>query len=175
MSRRALAGRALAAAAVALTLSAGAAAPAGARGSPPAGPGHAVPKTTLAAIEPQFMCVTCGIPLVVAESPAADQERQYLQSRIATGESVAAIKRDMVAQFGTAVLALPPDHGFNVAFYLVPIAVVLLGAGLVAFLTARWRRNRRRAERDVPASTAQAGPSATDLARLDADLTRFDG
>ena len=35
-------------------------------------------RTSLSAIEPQVMCVTCGIPLEVAEYPAADQERQFI-------------------------------------------------------------------------------------------------
>jgi cytochrome c-type biogenesis protein CcmH len=123
-------------------------------------------------VETQFMCVTCNIPLQVAESPAADQEKAYLQSLVARGDSVAQIKAAMVSQFGAAVLALPPDHGFNVAVYIVPIAVLLLALALVAVLVPRWRRNRRAAPPSAPAPGAP--PSDAETARLDADLARFE-
>ena len=37
------------------------------------------PRTSLPAIERQVMCVTCKIPLNVAQSPQADRERAYIQ------------------------------------------------------------------------------------------------
>lgn len=140
-----------------------------------------LPTTALAAaarvnfyeVEAQFMCVTCNIPLQVAESPAADEEKSYLESLVARGDSVAQIKTAMIAQFSSAVLALPPDHGFNVAVYLVPIAVLALALLLVAVLVPRWRRNRRAAPPGV-APTPTTQPSEAETARLDADLARFE-
>ena len=128
-------------------------------------------RTSLVAIEQQVMCVTCGIPLQEADSPAAQQEKAYIQQLIDAGDTAATIKARLVVEYGDAVLALPPDRGFNVAFYLIPIAVVLAALAIVALLLPRWRRNRR-------AGSAAAGQpdalSATDSARLDADLARFE-
>jgi cytochrome c-type biogenesis protein CcmH len=136
-----------------------------------AAPASAVtPRTSLSAIEQQVMCVTCGIPLQEADSPAAQQEKQFIQGLVADGDSAAQIKRKLVQEYTTAVLALPPDRGFNVAFYLVPIAAVLAALALLAVLLPRWRRNRAAA----PASDAPSALSAAENARLDADLARFD-
>ncbi len=136
-----------------------------------AAPAAAVtPRTSLVAIEQQVMCVTCGIPLQEADSPAAQQEKAYIQHLVSAGDSVSKIKAKLVAQYGDAVLALPPDRGFNVAFYLVPIAAVLLALVIVALLLPRWRRNRRAS----PAPGSAEPLSATDSARLDADLARFE-
>ena len=137
-----------------------------------AAPALAVPqRTSLSAIEPQVMCVTCEIPLVVAESPAADQERHFISQLVAQGDTAAQVKQALVAQYGEGVLALPPDRGFNVAFYLIPVAVVAVALALVALLLPRWRRNRRE---KPPAGGGAGTPSESETARLDADLARFD-
>jgi cytochrome c-type biogenesis protein CcmH len=126
---------------------------------------------TLPTIERQVMCVTCKIPLNVAESPQADRERAFIRGQIAQGRSEAQIKHALVAEYGPAVLALPGAKGFDLTAYVVPAAVVLALAGLLAVLLPGWRR-RARAQR------AQLGEaprlSASDAARLQADLDRFD-
>ena len=102
------------------------------------------------------MCVTCNIPLVEAESPQADDERQYLVSLINQGMTPAMIRRNMVATFGTGVLSLPPASGFDLAVYLVPIGVVVVLITVVALLLPRWRRRRAvAADRDGPEPATQ--------------------
>ena len=136
-----------------------------------AGAGQAAfaPRTSLPAIERQVMCVTCKIPLNVAESPQADRERAFIQSLIVEGKSEAQIKRALVGQYGPAVLALPSSHGFDLAAYLVPIAALLaLHVGLA--LLPRWRRGSAAAPAQEPATPL----SGSDAARLDADLAHFD-
>jgi cytochrome c-type biogenesis protein CcmH len=115
------------------------------------------------------MCVTCKIPLNLAQSPQADRERAFIRALIAQGRSQAQIKGALVDQYGPAALALPKASGFDLAAYLVPAgAVLLLVAGLLALL-ARWRR---RAARGGPSPAP--GLSEADAAELDADLARFD-
>jgi cytochrome c-type biogenesis protein CcmH len=136
-----------------------------------AGPAAAASHPSLPAIERQVMCVTCKIPLDVAESPQADRERAFIQSLIAHGETEAQIKRTLVGQYGPAVLALPSAHGFALAAYLVPVAAVLALLAALAVLLPRWRRRAlARADSDAQEATL----SSADAARLDADLARFD-
>ncbi|MGC2374299.1 MAG: cytochrome c-type biogenesis protein CcmH [Solirubrobacteraceae bacterium] len=131
----------------------------------------ATPSTTLPAIERQVMCVTCKIPLNVAESPQADRERAFIRTLIDEGRSEAQVKQALVAQYTDAVLGLPSAKGFDLTAYLVPIAVVVALIGLLALLLPSWRRHAR-----VQAASSSGAPelSADDAARLDADLERYD-
>jgi cytochrome c-type biogenesis protein CcmH len=136
-----------------------------------AGPAAAAdsPRASLPAIERQVMCVTCKIPLNLAESPQADRERAFIRALIAQGRSQAQIKRALVDQYGPTALALPKASGFDLAAYLVPAgAVLLLVAGLFALL-ARWRRRAAPGGPSPPPALSEA-----DAAELDADLARFD-
>jgi len=140
-------------------------APAGSAASKP------VPRTSLPAIERQVMCVTCKIPLNVAQSPQADRERAFIQSLIDQGDSEAQVKRALIGQYGSTVLGLPAAHGFDLAAYLVPLAVVLALLVTLALLLPSWRRRARASSGPV----APAAPlSASEAARLESDLARFD-
>jgi len=131
----------------------------------------ATPRTSLPVMERQFMCVTCKIPLNVAESPQADREKSYIQELIDRGDTEGQIKNALVAQYGAAVLGLPGTHGFDLAAYLVPLAVVLGLIALLVLLLPRWRRQaREKAQREG----APPLISAADAARLESDLARFD-
>jgi len=133
--------------------------------------GGAGTNTSLPVIERQVMCVTCKIPLNVAQSPQADRERAFIQGLIDQGEGEAQIKRQLVGQYGPTVLGLPSAHGFDLTAYLVPLAVVLAALAMLLLLLPRWRRHARaQARRGAPAATL----SAADQARLESDLARFD-
>jgi cytochrome c-type biogenesis protein CcmH/NrfF len=138
------------------------------------GAAAAVPRTTLPAVEGQVMCVTCKISLTVAQSPQADRERDFIQRLIDRGRDEAQIKRALVYQYGPAVLALPSDHGFDLAAYIVPAAVVLGLLAMAAVLLPRWRRHARSATVLDAAEAPAAGLSPADAARLEADMARFD-
>jgi cytochrome c-type biogenesis protein CcmH/NrfF len=136
-----------------------------------AGAGGASTHTSLPVIERQVMCVTCKIPLDVAQSQQADRERAFIQSLIDVGQTEAQIKRSLVAQYGPTVLALPAAHGFDLTVYLVPLAAFLALLATLAVLLPRWRRRaREQAARAVDAPQL----SSADSARLDADLAKFD-
>ena len=128
-------------------------------------------KVSLPVIERQVMCVTCKIPLMVAESPEADRERAFIQKRIDEGQSEAQIKQALLAEYGPAVLGLPAAKGFDLTVYLVPLAVVVLFAGIILTLLPRWRRATRE---QAPAEPHGHSLGAADAARLESDLARFD-
>jgi cytochrome c-type biogenesis protein CcmH len=131
----------------------------------------ATPRTSMPTIERQVMCVTCKIPLNVAESPQSQRERAYIRGLIAEGKTEAQIKSELVAQYGSSVLALPNAKGFDLAAYLVPAAVVLALIGLLALLLPSWRRHARaQGANSADAPELRTGAAA----RLDADLERFD-
>jgi cytochrome c-type biogenesis protein CcmH len=128
------------------------------------------PKTDLKTVEEQVMCVVCRTPLSVAGGPQAAAERDLINGLIAQGKDEDQIKDALVAEYGERVLALPDDEGFNLAVYLVPIAVVVAALALVAVALPRWRRRAR----TDPAAAAGPELSAEDARRLDEDMRRYD-
>ncbi|WP_028061542.1 cytochrome c-type biogenesis protein [Candidatus Solirubrobacter pratensis] len=133
------------------------AAPASAAGRPP----------TLADLEDEVMCVECGTPLIVSQSPVANQERSFINEQIAAGKDKQQIKAALVAEYGEQVLAEPKGGGFDSTLWIVPVVIVLLGAAGIFFAVRRWRRNG-------PEPRAPLAPalSAEDARRLDAELGR---
>lgn len=135
----------------------------------PAPAGAATPRTTLHAMEQQVMCVVCKTPLAVANGPQADAERQEILALIAQGKTGAQIRAALVREYGDRVLALPQDKGFNIAVYLIPIAVVAVALALLALALPRWRRRAA-----APQATSGPALSPEDARRLDEDLARYD-
>src|SRR5215218_3151861 len=131
----------------------------------------AAERASLIEIEKQVMCPVCGTLLQLAESPQAQRERVFINRLIDEGKSEAEIKDTLVAEYGDEVLALPPDSGFSLSAYLVPIVAFLIAVVALAIGVLRWRRAG--GDDDGPAARA-AGPSGEDSKRLDADLARYD-
>lgn len=127
-------------------------------------------RASLPDIEDEVMCVTCNVPLNIAESPQAYRQREYIRRLIEEGQTKDQIKASLVAEYGEDVLALPDDDGVGIAAYAVPIAVVALFGAVLAVLVPRWRRRR------PEAASVGGAPVASDaeLRRLDEDLHRFD-
>jgi cytochrome c-type biogenesis protein CcmH len=146
-----------------------AAAPAGALG----GTAPAVqPKTTLPDVEDEVMCPICGTALNLSASPQADRERTFIRRQIAAGKTKGQIEDELVAQYGTRVLAEPPKSGFDLTAWLVPGAAILLAAVAIALGLWRWRRAARGG--DGPPATGGPPIDPADSERLDADLARYD-
>jgi cytochrome c-type biogenesis protein CcmH len=130
-----------------------------------------VQRASMANVESQVMCVTCGIPLELAVSPQADRERAEIQTLIDEGLTTAQIKSYLVAQLGPNVLALPPRKGFDLTVYVVPVVVIVLLLALFAVGLRRWRQRER-----PDAAEDHIGPELglIDANRLRDDLARFD-
>jgi cytochrome c-type biogenesis protein CcmH len=125
------------------------------------------PKTSVTDIEDEVMCLQCGVPLNLAEdAPSARQERLFIQSRVDRCESKKQIKDELVAQFGSRILAQPKSR----SAWLVPVIAFVAGVLAVGFGAQRWRRRRT----STTVAPAGAGLDAGDSARLQADIDRYD-
>jgi cytochrome c-type biogenesis protein CcmH len=135
----------------------------------------AQPRASFNDVEDEVMCDTCNVPLNIAESDRADQERAAIRKLIARGLTKEQILAELERTYGPGILAKPQDSGFSLAVWWVPVAVV---AGLVALLAAllpRWRRRGRdRGDADDRARARAPTLSAADERRLDEDLARYD-
>ena len=132
--------------------------------APAAALAQSCPKTSLADLEDEVMCLQCGVPLNVSEdAPAARRQRVFIQEQVDDCRSKQEIKDMLVAQFGERVLAEPDSTGA----WLVPAAAILGGLLLAGGAAWQWRRQR---------TPSAAGPpiASEDDARLRADMERYD-
>jgi cytochrome c-type biogenesis protein CcmH len=133
------------------------------------------PKTTLADVEADVMCPTCGTPLALAsEAPQAIRQRALIERLIERCRSKREIEDVLVAEFGPGVLALPEADGFNLSAYLVPALGLLLAAAGVGAAARRWRRDGRAAGDAAASGDEPAGDDPAAAERLDADLKRYE-
>ncbi|MFP5361556.1 MAG: cytochrome c-type biogenesis protein CcmH [Thermoleophilia bacterium] len=127
-------------------------------------------RASLVDIEDEVMCVTCKIPLNIAESPQATRQRELIRRLIDRGLDKQQIKAALVAEYGQDVIALPDADGFGITAYAVPIALLAVLAAALALLVPRWRSRSSAGIDDVPAEAL----SSADAHRLDEELARYD-
>ena len=132
---------------------------------------NTAPRASYIEVLNDVMCVVCHEPLAVAQSPEAFQERQYIRTLIAQGETQGQIEHNLVEQYGPAVLARPPANGVNLLVYIVPPVVLILGLGTLAIFLPRWRRRARQSDAGPTPAATQLDPA--DAQRLRDDLGRY--
>ena len=118
-------------------------------------------------LEAELVCPTCKTTLDQSDAPVARRMKQIIRTRIAEGATEQQIKDELVAQFGSGVLAEPPKSGFDLLAWLVPLG--LLGAGGVGVAALAWGWSRRGG---APDAGAAVDPELE--RRLDDALERFD-
>jgi cytochrome c-type biogenesis protein CcmH len=128
---------------------------------------------TLSELQHEVMCPTCHQLLELSDAPIADRIRAFIRVRINAGDTKSEIKHRLVSEFGEAVLAAPPTHGFDLLAWLLPI-LGLAGSGTVILgLARRWMRQTR--EPSKPMQADDGAPLDPGLARrLDEELAFFD-
>ena len=123
---------------------------------------------TLGELEGEVMCPVCETTLDQSSSPAAQQIKRVIATRIAAGDTKTQIKDRLVAEYGSAILAAPPHKGFGLVAWWLPVAGILAAAVAVGVGARRWARARE---------PAPAGPplDAASERRLDDELRRYEG
>jgi cytochrome c-type biogenesis protein CcmH/NrfF len=140
---------------------------------PPSVASAAGARASLTDIENDVMCVECHEPLAVAQSPQAYAERNFIRGLIAQGATKTQIERQLVAQYGPAVLGKPPARGFNLTVYVLPPAIALIGIATLALTLPRWRRRAQQGRSPPIAPAPRLSPA--DERRLDDELSQFSG
>ena len=123
---------------------------------------------SLAELEGEVMCPVCETTLDQSSSPAAQQIKRVIASRISAGDTKTQIKDRLVAEYGDAILAAPPHEGLGRVAWWLPV-IGSVAAGVVVGVGAlRWARAR---------APAAAGPPLDPASerRLDDELRRFEG
>lgn len=119
-------------------------------------------------LEAELVCPVCETTLDQSNAPVAERMKAYIRARIAAGDSAQDIRDALVAEFGPGVIARPPEGGFGLLAWLLPLGAVLVGIVVLAALVRSWSRRR------TPSDT-EAEPLDPALERrVDEELARFD-
>jgi len=127
------------------------------------------------AIAKQLFCPVCeNTPLDVCPTEACRQWRDLIRLKLAEGWTEDQIKQYFVDNYGARVLSEPPRTGLNWLVYLVPPALIGVGA-LILFTAFRsWRRlDAELAEADA-GSGEEAAPDDEYITRLEEELRQRD-
>ena len=125
-----------------------------------------------AELESELVCPVCEATLDTSDAPVARRMKAYIRARIAAGDSKSEIKAQLVDQFGSAALAVPPRKGFDWIAWLLPFGGLAAAAIVVSALAWRWSRGRGN---EPPSGLDGVEPLEPDLERrLDAELARFE-
>ena len=119
-------------------------------------------------LEAELVCPVCETTLDQSNAPVAEDMKLYIRERIAAGDSEEEIKDALVAQFGPGVLAKPPEGGFGLLAWLLPLAALAGGAIVIALLVRAWSRGR------PPAESAEQPLDPELERRVDEELARFE-
>ena len=128
-------------------------------------------RPTPSELESELVCPVCETTLDTSDAPVARRMKAYIRVRIAAGDTKSEIKAELVDQFGTAVLAVPPRRGFDLVAWLLPLAG--LGIGLVAVGALAWRWSRVRGDA-LPAGDEGESLDPVLERRLDDELEKFE-
>jgi len=138
--------------------------------APAPGGAQVSPRQQAADLSSQLMSPFCpGRRLVDCTSSQAYDLRETIAARLTAGESVDAVRADLVRQYGHEILGAPPAEGVGWLAWLLP---ALLG---VVTAVAVGRKIARAARAGAAPRLAAAGAvDASALARLDDELRDLD-
>jgi cytochrome c-type biogenesis protein CcmH/NrfF len=90
----------------------------------------------------QLRCPTCQA-LSIADSPSelAREMEGVIRMRLQEGMTPEEVRASFVDAYGEWVLLSPDPSGFNLLVYVLPVIVLLAGAGLVVAGMRRWLAN----------------------------------
>lgn len=121
----------------------------------------------------QMMCM-CGCNQILAECnhvgcSYSTKMLAQIREAVARGDSDSAIKKMMVDQYGTVVLAAPTTKGFDIVAWIMPFVIFLLSLGAVVFVIKTWK-NRKPPTPPSPPAAPDVIDSYRELARKETEL-----
>lgn len=110
-------------------------------------------------VQESLICPAClddRMTVAACSDTTAEETRQDIQKRLASGETKEQIIDDYVAKYGDTVLAVPRKSGFNLTAWVIPVVSVTGGIGVVYFALTKWvgnhgevKQNRRGRQRFI--------------------------
>jgi cytochrome c-type biogenesis protein CcmH/NrfF len=122
----------------------------------------------------QLMCV-CGCNQVLLECnhvgcSYSTRMRDELTAAVTRGDSDNIVVQWFIHTYGTTVLTVPTDHGFNRVAWIMPYLALVLGIGAVVVIAGTWRNRPPGPPSGGSASGPDGRPSG---GSSDSELDRF--
>ncbi len=134
----------------------------------------ATPRPSQTELEAALTC-QCGCGLTVhscnhLQCGFAVPRKKEIAQFLAEGKGREDILAAFVADYGEKVLSAPTTSGFNLAAWVTPFALILIGGLVIGVTSLRWARRR-------PPPAPRTAPVASDAYRdqLNKELADFDG
>jgi cytochrome c-type biogenesis protein CcmH/NrfF len=101
--------------------------------------------TRFSQIGHRMMCV-CSCNQILLECnhvgcTTSEGMRHQLRAALAREDSDSLVEQGFVQKYGSTVLAAPTATGFDRAAYIVPLAALILGFGVIAVVIYAWKRS----------------------------------
>jgi len=127
----------------------------------------------------QMFCPVCeNIPLDVCPTQACSDWRELIRLRLSEGWSDEQIKEYFAQQYGDRVLAEPPRRGLNLLVYVLPVAALVIGVGILVSVFSSMRKGRPAQAGSAPTDPAAPPPPQPSddpyLAKLEEELRKKD-
>ena len=125
------------------------------------------------AIAHKLYCPVCeNTPLDVCPTDACKDWRELIRTMLSDGKTEAEILQHSKEQYGARVLAEPPKEGFYWLIYLLPPAIILVGAVVLFRALKEWTKPKAAA----PISGRERSESSPEkdiyVARLEDELKK---
>jgi len=123
------------------------------------------------AVAHKLYCPVCeSTPLDVCPTDACKDWRQLIRTMLADGKTEDEILQHFVDQYGDRVLAEPPHTGLNWLIYLLPPAIILIGALILFRSLKEWTKPKAASA----GSGAERSAASSDdyVARLEEELKK---
>lgn len=94
-------------------------------------------------LQKELRCLVCqGESLDESNASLAVDLRRLIRARIKAGDSDEAIKNFLVSRYGDFILMQPPFETPTYALWLAPFGVLILGAGIAAWVVVQAKRRQ---------------------------------
>ncbi len=89
----------------------------------------------------ELRCPVCqGVSIEDSPTELARQMKSVIRGQLREGKAPEQVRAYFVSRYGEWILLRPEARGFNLAVYLLPIAMLLVGAGVIVWSVRRWTR-----------------------------------
>jgi cytochrome c-type biogenesis protein CcmH/NrfF len=127
----------------------------------------------------QLMCV-CGCNQILLECnhvgcSYSTRMRDELTAAVTRGDSDNGVLQWFIQTYGTTVLTVPSDKGFNRIAWIMPYLALVVGIGTVALIAGTWRKRPPGPQPPLggSGSGAEGRPSGGSSSNADARHDRF--